>query len=270
MSSLSLFHEPPTALDSINVAKVLTGVAILYWGGKYGYTPRSTMYTGIHISYLCWWFLEQALFPPFADRFSDPVDTAGWVGSLLILGLLYAFPAFNAFRNTNKHPHTAVSVVSIVMFTLGCLINAMADVQMHATKMTVLVMTGEKGRYLVTQGIYRLCQNPNWLGDYMRYGSFCLLSGEASSFIVLALVMLINFGSLQDPTAKGGMLERYGKAYEIWIQQVPNKVLPNLDSNTLIIMGGVALIWTASFAFGKVLSDKQSHLTTSTNKSKTA
>jgi steroid 5-alpha reductase family enzyme len=157
--------------------------------------------------------------------------------------------AYNAFRNKHAVPYTAVSIASIVLFSLGCLINTMADVQMHTTKGI------RKG--LVTEGIFRLAQNPNYLGDYMRYGSFCLLSGHASSFLVLASVMSINYLSTQDPALKGGMLDRYGKAYAEWVEQVPNKITLNLDSNTCMIIGGILVIWATSFALGKFLGDKK-------------
>jgi len=203
--------------SSINTAKVLTGVIIFFLGGKYGYSMRSTIYTGLHVSYLCWWMLEQTLFPPLSNRFGDAVSgPVEWVQVLAVVGVFYAFPAWNTFRNKKGTPHTLVSIISIMMFSLGCLINTMADVQMHTTKGL------RKG--LVTEGIFRLCQNPNWLGDYMRYGSFSLISGNKSSFILVALIVLINFGSLQDPKAKGGMADRYGKAYEQWVDKVPSKL----------------------------------------------
>lgn len=252
LSSLSLFHEPTTALDAINVAKVLTGIVIFYLGGTYGFTPRSTMYTGIHVSYLSWWLLEQTLFPPFNSRFQEPVDGATWVVLLLMAGLFYSLPAYNAFRNRHAVPYTVVSIVSIILFSLGCLINTMADVQMHTTKGL------RKG--LVTEGIFRLAQNPNYLGDYMRYGSFCLLSGHASSFLVLAIVVSINYLSTQDPSQKGGMLDRYGMAYTEWVEQVPNKIMLNLDSNTCMIITGILALWATSFALGKYLRGKKFHV----------
>ena len=237
------FHDTPTMLDGINTAKVLTGVIIFYLGGLYGYNMRTTIYTGLHVSYLIWWMLEQALFPPFQNRFGDKIDgIGGWIMLLMVVGVFYALPAWNSFRNKKGTPHTAVTIACIMMFSLGSLLNVLADVQMHTSKGI------RKG--LVTEGIFRLCQNPNWLGDYLRYGSFCLLSGHISSFILLFFIISINIQSMQDPNIKGGMLERYGKTYAAWIDDVPNRFIPNFDLNTRSIMLCVLIIWVSSFALG--------------------
>lgn len=110
---------------------------------------------------------------------------------------------------------------------------------------------------LVTEGIFRLAQNPNYLGDYMRYGSFCLLSGHVSSLLVLASVVSVNYSSTLDPSQKGGMLDRYGMAYAEWVKRVPNGIMLNLDPNTCIIISGVLVIWAASFVLGKFLGNKK-------------
>jgi hypothetical protein len=94
----------------------------------------------------------------------------------------------------------------------------------------------------------------------MRYGSFCLLSGHASSFLVLASIVSINYLSTQDPSQKGGMLDRYGMAYTEWVEQVPNKIMLNLDSNTCMIITGILALWATSFALGKSLGDKKFHI----------
>ena len=87
MTFVSLFHDPPTFLDAINLAKVGTGAIIFALAGRYGFTPRSMIYTGLHLSYLCWWMLEQALFPPFQERFNTEADTAMFVVIFLIIGI---------------------------------------------------------------------------------------------------------------------------------------------------------------------------------------
>jgi protein-S-isoprenylcysteine O-methyltransferase Ste14 len=251
LSVTTFFQDPPTALDAINVSKsVLTGAIILFLGGKYGWTPRSTIYAGLHLSYLAWWMLEQALFPPFQNRFQVEIRSVDWIFILLIVGVCFALPAFNTFcRPPSPTPSTFVSLASIMMFTLGCLINTMADVQMHTTK------TIQKG--LVTDGVFRLCQSPNYFGDYLRYASFALISGRLSSFLVLACVIGSNLFTMKDPTLKGGMMDRYGEAYTSWIEQVPNKIIPQLPTGTLIIISTVTTIWALSYGLGLLVAKKQ-------------
>ena len=157
-------HHPTTVLDAINVAKVLTGVVIVALIATKGLGQRQAVYVGLHGSYLMWWLLEQWLFPPFSNRFSQPADPVIWGFVLLLVGLAYAWPAWCAWRNTAP-VQPALVAISIMVFALGSLTNVMADVQMHATK-AALAPT----KTLVTTGIYRLARNPNYFADWLRYG----------------------------------------------------------------------------------------------------
>ena len=247
------FHEEGFCmLDALNIAKVSTGVVILGLAGKYGFTDKTgrmttaAVYSGIHLSYLTWWFLEQYLFPPFWDkRFTAQADPVGAAIVTFVFGIVYSLPAYNAFTKP-KPLSPFVTITSIIMFCLGCLINTMADVQMHARK-----MAGAKGM-LITNGIFRLAQNPNWFGDYLRYAAFGWSSGAHwSSFIPLMLGIITNYGATQDPAAKGGFRERYGAAvYDEWIANVPNKILPEVSTPILLVMVTVWMIWTCSYTAG--------------------
>jgi hypothetical protein len=134
-----------------------------------------------------------------------------------------------------------------MMFIVGSLINVTADVHMHAIKEAMAPQ-----KVLITTGLHRLSQNPNWFGDYLRYGSICLISGKVSSSIVLALVMMINYSSTMDPSQKGGMREKYGASYDEWVSRVPNSVVPSLSQDYAVemVMCGVVATWAVSYIIG--------------------
>lgn len=253
MSSV-LFHEPPTAIDVINVAKVISGVMILFAGGKYGWTPRSTIYASLHMSYLAWFMLEQYFLPSFWNRFSTEAKGQDWMFLTLFIGVFYTLPAYNVFCRKDRVTQISplMTVVCVMMFTIGSLINTSSDVFMHAMKEA----TAPK-KVLITTGLHRLCQNPNWFGDYLRYSSFCLSSGKASSFLVLAFVMFMNYSTTTDADLKGGMRERYGPAYDEWVENVPNVIVPSFGNNHMMeVICGVIAVWCTSYGLGTLVSSK--------------
>jgi len=243
------FHDPVTVLDCINIAKVCTGIVILFLAGRFGFTPRSSLYASLHLSYLTWWLSEQYFFPPFWGRFGDSADVATGIVVLMVIGVFYALPAFFAFSgNRVVEISPFETILCVMLFTMGCLINTTADVHMKAFKAAIAPQ-----KSLVTDGLYRLCQNPNYFGDQLRYASFCLASGKVWSFFLLVLVVSMNLGSLHDPNQKGGMKERYGQAFEQWTMDVPNQIVPSLDAGFWMMAGLVATTWGASYGAGKAL-----------------
>ncbi|CAM9580547.1 unnamed protein product, partial [Heterosigma akashiwo] len=188
------FNHPLTALDCLNVCKIVTGCCILALAAtKNACTMRHAIYIGLHGSYLIWWLSEQWLFEPFSNRlqteFTDPLQ---WAMTVFIIGVLYAWPAWNTFQNT-KEIGNMTAIISILSFVLGSFINLMADVQLHAFKAALA-----PAKVLVTSGIFRLARNPNYFGDWLRYLGICLCSGRASSFILPAVIIIMNVSSLWD------------------------------------------------------------------------
>ena len=245
-----LFHETPTTLDALNAAKVVSGVTILYAAGRYGWTPRATIYASLHLSYLAWFMLEQYFLPPFWNRFPKEAEAPDWFFVPLVIGVFYTLPAYNVFCRKDRVTQISpvMTMACVLMFTLGSLINTTSDVYMHAMK-----EARAPEKVLITTGLHRLCQNPNWFGDYLRYASFCLCSGKPSSFLVLVLVVFVNFSTTSDPMLKGGMRDRYGPAYDEWVQNVPNVIVPSLTNNHVLeIICGVILLWGVSYGIGSV------------------
>mmetsp|Transcript_14569 Transcript_14569/g.43791 ORF Transcript_14569/g.43791 Transcript_14569/m.43791 type:complete len:257 (-) Transcript_14569:70-840(-) len=243
----SMMGEEVTALDAINVAKVCTGAVLLALAGRKGLNARTSLYLGLHGSYLVWWLIEQWMFPPFQGRFTDHVDIPAFATVIAIVGFGYAWPAWNAFHN-DKPLNPWMQFLTIAIYALGSFMNILADVQMHAMKLALAPT-----KALVTTGIFALCRHPAYLGDWMRYGSFCLASGKLRSFMLLGLVMATNLDAVAKRDEEGGMRDRYGQAYEAWLEATPSTFVPIPSVGAQQAVALVAGIWAATYACFRTL-----------------
>ena len=100
-----------TQLTAINWAKVITIVVITVFILVFGISgQRQILYACMHISYCVWWLLEQKIYPERRRQiFTENIDTTGFVGVLLIVGLFYSLPAFFAFTNPTNLSITAIA-----------------------------------------------------------------------------------------------------------------------------------------------------------------
>ncbi|KAJ1628986.1 hypothetical protein T492DRAFT_1014015 [Pavlovales sp. CCMP2436] len=250
-----MFNAPMTTLDIINVAKVLTGMCLVACAAFKGMGLRQAVYMGMHMSYITWWMLEQWLYPPFGERFGTVpgVDTDSavidWISIMSTIGVGYAWAGYLCF--SNDKPVAALTVaISIACFGLGSAINLMSDLQMQATKLALATVAQKQGaraaRILVTDGIFRLSRNPAYFGDWLRYFSFCLISGRPASFLLLAYVVVFNLGYIL-PIAKSGMAERYGSAFESWVKATPSQFVPWPTMQFAGTVAAVACVWLFTY-----------------------
>lgn len=173
-----------TEITAINVAKVMTILCLITLALIYGiHDLRQIIYLCLHISYCCWWLLEQWLFPQRRQQiFTDKIGAIAFLFVLLFVGIFYATPGYLAFVNPNPIAYSTVAV-ALPLYIFGSLINSTADVQ----KMTAKSM----GAGLVNDGIWRSIRHVNYLGDLMRYASFSVLSGSLWAFLLPATIFLL-------------------------------------------------------------------------------
>ncbi|MCU0545418.1 MAG: DUF1295 domain-containing protein [Oscillatoriaceae cyanobacterium Prado104] len=173
-----------TELTAINVAKVMTILCLITLALIYGiHDLRQIIYLCLHISYCCWWLLEQWLFPLRRQQiFTDKIGPIAFLCVLLFVGVFYAMPGYFTFVNPNPITYSTVGA-ALPLYIFGSLINSTADVQ----KMTAKSM----GASLVNDGIWRSVRHVNYLGDLMRYASFSVLSGSLWSFLLPGSIFLL-------------------------------------------------------------------------------
>jgi steroid 5-alpha reductase family enzyme len=173
-----------TELTAVNVAKVTPILCLLALALVYGiHDQRQTIYLCLHISYCCWWLLEQWLFPQRRQQiFTNKIGLFTFLFALLFGGVFYALPGYFAFTNLKPIAYSTV-VVALPLYIFGSLINATADVQ----KMTAKSM----GATLVNDGIWRFVRHVNYFGDLMRYISFSIISGSLWAFLLPGIIFLL-------------------------------------------------------------------------------
>ena len=183
-----------TQLTAINWAKVITIVVIIVFILVFGISgQRQILYACMHISYCVWWLLEQKIYPERRRQiFTENIDTTGFVGALLIVGLFYSLPAFFAFTNPTNLSITATAT-AIPLFYFGSLINTAADVQKTTEK--------ANGVGLVHSGIWRGVRHINYTGDLMRYLSFSVVAGSLWAFLVPLSIFVLYIQRIREKEA---------------------------------------------------------------------
>lgn len=171
-----------TQLMAINVAKVITIMCLVGLAVIYGiHDQRQVIYLSLHISYCCWWLLEQWLFPARRQQvFTEKADVATFISILLFVGLFYALPGYFAF--TNPQPISYITVATALpLYIFGSLINTASDVQKMTAK--------EMGAGLVQDSSWRFLRHINYLGDVMRYTSFSMIAGSLWAFLLPLMIV---------------------------------------------------------------------------------
>ncbi len=111
--------------------------------------------------------------------FSEEVGIAGFIFSLLFVGVLYALPGYLAFTNPTPLSMTAVAI-ALPLFIFGTLINTAADIQKLTAK--------QYNAGLVRDNIWRLSRNINYFGDLLRYLSFSIVAGSIWAYLVPGII----------------------------------------------------------------------------------
>jgi protein-S-isoprenylcysteine O-methyltransferase Ste14 len=178
-----------TQLTAINVAKGLTIALLLAFAVGFGVRDfRQLLYLCLHVSYCVWWLLEQWLFPQRRQLFSEPINLAGFVAALFVVGGFYALPGLLAFMNPVPLSFVTAAI-ALVLYIFGSLINASADVQKLTAK--------QYGAGLVNDNIWRFSRNINYFGDLLRYLSFSVVAGSPWAYLVPALIVLLYLQRIQ-------------------------------------------------------------------------
>lgn len=201
-------------IDLINACKVATMVTLGYYAHTFGFqTMRAYIYIALHGSYLTWWFIHQRLSPSWGPAVfgEDDIPLPVLAIVFIIVGPGYSLPGYFAFKS-NVEPEPWVLMAAVMMYSWGSLINVAADFYKDGFK-----VASPGG--LVTQGPYRLARHINWFGDWMRYGSFALVSGSPISLLILGYTIFFNFVSLSKRTKV--QASRGGVAAEKYQQTTP-------------------------------------------------
>ena len=186
-----------TQLTAINWAKIVTIAVIIVLILTFGIEgQRQILYACMHVSYCCWWLLEQKIYPDRRKQiFTEKVDLVGFLSALLIVGVFYSLPAYLAFTNSTELS-IAATATAIPLFYFGSLINTAADVQKTTAK------ASSEG--LVRSGIWGGIRHVNYTGDLMRYLSFSVVAGSLWAFLVPLSILALYLQRIQNKEALMG------------------------------------------------------------------
>ena len=144
------------------------------------------VYLGLHGTYGVLWVMKSMIFP---DK-SWEEDTGLIYGLVILIGLsLYWISPWiivsGYFHNGQMTliPNWLISV-SIFSFGIGVFLHFSSDMQKH----TALKLNPGK---LITDGLFKKSRNMNYIGEFLIYLSFALLSMHWLPILVLASFILV-------------------------------------------------------------------------------
>jgi protein-S-isoprenylcysteine O-methyltransferase Ste14 len=160
--------------------------------------PTAWVYLALHGSYGWLWVLKSRLFP---DKSWERPSSLAW-GMVIWGGLtMYWIAPLLLLANNVRLPAYALGLL-VALYILGMFLHYVSDMQKH------MALTLRPG-VLITDGLWALCRNPNYLGEFLIYLSFALLS--AHWLPVLILLAFVATVWLPNMRQKDRSLSRYAE-----------------------------------------------------------
>lgn len=158
--------------------------------------PTAWIYLALHGTYGWLWVLKSHFYPDKTwERPASIQDRLVIWGGLT----LYWIAPLLLTANNVHLPAWSLGAI-VVLYTLGVFLHYVSDMQKY---ITLQLRPGQ----LITGGLWSLCRNPNYLGEFMIYLSFALLSAHWIPLVVLALFIAVIW--LPNMRRKDRSLARY-------------------------------------------------------------
>jgi protein-S-isoprenylcysteine O-methyltransferase Ste14 len=168
----------------------------------------------MHGTYGMLWVMKSRLFP---DRqWEQPASLAYGLYIWFGLTLYWITPWLIVSGNANEVEPWFVGLC-VVIFTLGVFLHFVSDMQKH---MSLELRPGT----LITEGLWGIVRNPNYLGELLIYLGFGLLALHWAPLLVIAIAVVLVW--LPNMRRKDRSLSRYPEfaAYKartkMWIPYV--------------------------------------------------
>lgn len=182
----------------IDSHKAVTGLFVLLLIAFYGQWQNLTawVYLALHGSYGVLWVLKSRLFPD--KNWERP---ATWRFALVAWGGLTVYwvaPWLLVARGVEAPP--LLLALCVALYAFGAFLHFASDMQKY---MWLKLRPGE----LLTDGLWSLSRNPNYLGELLIYLSFALLARHWLPIVLLALFVIVYW--LPNMRRKDRSLARY-------------------------------------------------------------
>jgi len=194
----------------INLHKAMVGPLVLVLMLLRGDSSTAAwLYLALHGSYGLLWILKDETFPDPAWRRPCSLASAAAVfvyplGLYLLAPLVMLTPLGDWLPGrwgTNLTLPAPVAFAAVLLYVLGAFLHFVSDAQKY------FVLTHQKARRLITDGLFAATRNPNYLGEIMIYAAFCLLAQHWLPWLACAYVWLTVF--LPNMLAKDRSMARY-------------------------------------------------------------
>ncbi|MBA3545686.1 MAG: DUF1295 domain-containing protein [Nannocystis sp.] len=160
------------------------------------------VYLALHGTYGLLWIAKSAVFPD--KQWERPVSWALGLQTWAFLTLYWVSPYLITSRDLHAAPW--LLGLCVAMWGVGIWLHFVSDMQKH---MHLKLAPGT----LLTEGLWRRCRNPNYLGELLVYLPFCLLGMHWAPMLVLGTAL---FGIwLPNMLRKDRSLARY-PAFAEW------------------------------------------------------
>jgi protein-S-isoprenylcysteine O-methyltransferase Ste14 len=134
------------------------------------------------------------------------VGTVGpWLG---IVHLSFALAG-----GTNPAPMGIVAILGLVLYVLGSYLNTASEWNRQRWKKR----SENKGK-LYTEGFYKICMHPNYLGDVLLFTGFAMVTGRIWVFLV-PFLMTLTFAFVHIPNLDTYLAERYGEQFDAYAKR---------------------------------------------------
>jgi len=181
-------------------------------GKSYG--PCAMMLLICHSFYGISWLFKDVHFPDYNWR--KPLSITGFISGLIIPFGLYYSPMFclvsqkcplGAFGVGNEN---VIVGTGLVFFLLGMFLMHGSDTQKFYT------LKHQRPRSLITDGFFKQCRNPNYLGEVVLYSAYAIWSCHYLVILLFAPVWIFVF--LPNMLAKDASMSRYPQ-FKAWTSQ---------------------------------------------------
>lgn len=181
---------------AVNLHKGLTGavvVALMFYYDNFSLGPL--VYLALHGTYGLMWLLKDRLFP--YKQWEGIVSPGYGVFAFGALLLYWIAPFILISRSIEPTP--AVMAFSVALTVFGTMLHFGSDAQKYFT------LKYKSG--LITEGFFKRCRNTNYLGEFLIYTGFALLTMNWISFIGIGAFMVGAF--IPNMIRKDKSLSRY-------------------------------------------------------------
>ncbi len=180
----------------INLHKGLTLFVVLGMMFFYdNFTLGPWVYLALHGGYGLLWLLKDRVYPD--KRWEEEVPIGLAITTFLFLGLYWVAPFL--LISQGSIPPLPLVAGAIACNSFGLVLHYAGDAQKH------FALKRQPG--LIDDGFFARCRNTNYLGEFLIYLSFAMISQHWLPFVILILFTLVIF--LPGMKQKDESLSRY-------------------------------------------------------------